>query len=44
MEFAEVELAHPDQPIYIPFWVGAEVTHDPRYRKATLLARLLRDS
>ncbi|GGC41859.1 CYTH domain-containing protein [Siccirubricoccus deserti] len=37
IEFAEVELAHPEQPITLPPWIGEEVTHDPRYRKATLL-------
>ncbi|MBP0493716.1 CYTH domain-containing protein [Pararoseomonas indoligenes] len=45
IEFAEVELEHPDQPIPMPPWAGEEVTHDLRYRKATLLehnAALLR--
>jgi adenylate cyclase len=37
--FAEVALAHPEQPVALPPWVGEEVTHDPRYRKATLLSR-----
>ena len=39
IEFAEVELEHPEQPIEIPPWAGEEVTHDPRYRKAALLER-----
>ena len=39
IEFAEVELDHPEQPIAIPPWAGEEVTHDPRYRKAALLER-----
>jgi adenylate cyclase len=38
IEFAEVELDHPDQPISLPLWAGEEVTHDLRYRKATLLS------
>lgn len=33
---AEVELAHPDDPVTLPEWVGAEVTHDPRYRNSAL--------
>jgi CYTH domain-containing protein len=37
IEFAEVELGHPEQVITLPPWIGEEVTHDPRYRKATLL-------
>lgn len=39
IEFAEVELDHPEQPIALPPWVGREVTHDPRYRKANLIQR-----
>lgn len=39
VEFAEVELEHPEQAIILPPWAGEEVTHDPRYRKATLLRR-----
>lgn len=39
IEFAEVELEYPEQPITLPPWAGEEVTHDPRYRKATLLKR-----
>jgi CYTH domain-containing protein len=38
IEFAEVELDYPDQPISLPPWAGDEVTHDLRYRKATLLS------
>nr|WP_246526694.1 CYTH domain-containing protein [Plastoroseomonas hellenica] len=37
IEFAEVELSDAEQQIALPPWVGAEVTDDPRYRKATLL-------
>ena len=33
---AEVELSHPDQPINCPPWIGAEVSHDPRYFNAYL--------
>ncbi len=33
---AEVELGHPDDPVTLPDWVGAEVTHDPRYRNSAL--------
>ena len=39
VEFAEVELEHPEQPIVFPPWVGEEVTNDPCHRKATLLRR-----
>ncbi|MDF7676503.1 CYTH domain-containing protein [Neisseriaceae bacterium ESL0693] len=28
---AEVELSHPDQKLVLPEWIGAEVSHDPRY-------------
>jgi len=28
---AEVELSNPSQPVTLPPWAGAEVTHDPRY-------------
>lgn len=33
---AEVELNHPEQTLTLPDWVGAEVTHDPRYYNANL--------
>jgi CYTH domain-containing protein len=33
---AEVELAHEDQAFEAPPWLGAEVTHDPRYTNAYL--------
>jgi len=33
---AEVELAHPDQQIERPSWVGKEVTFDPRYSNSQL--------
>jgi len=35
---AEVELAEPDQQIRLPDWVGEEVTDDPRYYNACLIA------
>jgi adenylate cyclase len=35
---AEVELAAADQPIHLPDWVGEEVTDDPRYYNASLIA------
>jgi CYTH domain-containing protein len=41
IEFAEVELRHPDERIELPGWVGEEVTHDIRFRKETLLRRYL---
>ncbi len=36
---AEVELESEDQAIDLPDWVGEEVTHDPRYLNANLVAR-----
>lgn len=36
---AEVELGSEDQPVDLPGWVGAEVTDDPRYYNASLVAR-----
>ena len=33
---AEVELAHEGQPVVVPDWVGAEVSHDDRYNNASL--------
>jgi adenylate cyclase len=33
---AEIELAHPDQPVPLPPWIGPEVTGDPRYYNAYL--------
>jgi CYTH domain-containing protein len=35
---AEVELAEADQPICLPDWAGAEVSHDPRYFNANLVS------
>src|SRR5207248_1201823 len=35
---AEVELDTEDQPISLPDWIGDEVTHDPRYYNANLIA------
>ncbi|MFG1477740.1 CYTH domain-containing protein [Xanthobacter sp. V4C-4] len=34
---AEVELTHPEEKVALPPWVGAEVTHDPRYRNSSLV-------
>jgi adenylate cyclase len=36
---AEVELEAEDQPVALPPWVGREVTGDPRYANASLVAR-----
>jgi len=36
---AEIELKTSDQPIVIPPWVGAEVSHDPRYYNSNLIQR-----
>ncbi|GAB4280010.1 MAG: CYTH domain-containing protein [Deferrisomatales bacterium] len=36
---AEVELAHPDEEVELPEWVGEEVSHDPRYCNANLVRR-----
>lgn len=35
---AEIELAHPDDPVPTPPWLGAEVTGDARYYNASLRA------
>jgi adenylate cyclase len=35
---AEVEVASEDQAIALPVWVGEEVTGDPRYYNASLIA------
>jgi adenylate cyclase len=35
---AEIELASEDQPFAAPPWLGAEVTHDPRYFNSALIA------
>jgi len=35
---AEVELAAADQHILLPDWIGEEVTDDPRYYNASLIA------
>jgi adenylate cyclase len=34
---AEIELGHPDEPFARPEWLGAEVSHDPRYYNVCLL-------
>ncbi len=34
---AEVELTNPNQVLNLPDWVGAEVSHDPRYYNASLI-------
>lgn len=36
---AEVELPAEDTEVELPPWVGAEVTHDPRYSNAALVGR-----
>lgn len=36
---AEIELRAPDQEVSQPSWIGAEVTHDPRYLNASLAKR-----
>jgi adenylate cyclase len=33
---AEIELSSPDEPFARPAWIGAEVSHDPRYRNSAL--------
>ena len=33
---AEIELDHIDQEFALPRWLGAEVTHDPRYRNSAI--------
>ena len=33
---AEVELDRPDQPLLLPEWIGAEVTHDRRFRNSAI--------
>ncbi len=33
---AEIELSSPDEPFDRPSWLGAEVSHDPRYRNSLL--------
>ena len=35
---AEVELAHPDQAVSLPVWVGREVSGDYRYYNASLVS------
>jgi CYTH domain-containing protein len=40
IEFAEVQLDHPEHSITLPPWVGEEVTNDLRYRKRNLLKRM----
>lgn len=37
---AEIELSREDQVVNLPRWIGREVTDDPRYEKARLLAHL----
>lgn len=34
---AEVELRDPNDPLELPPWIGAEVSHDPRYFNAHLV-------
>ncbi len=33
---AEIELEREDQPFAIPSWLGAEISHDPRYRNSAI--------
>jgi CYTH domain-containing protein len=40
---AEVELSREDEEVALPPWVGAEVSHDPRYRVASLSRRPYRE-
>jgi len=40
---AEVELPSEDYTVALPPWVGAEVTSDPRYTNANLVAHPFRD-
>ena len=40
---AEIELDSEDQPFDRPPWLGNEVTHDPRYYNANLVALPFRD-
>jgi adenylate cyclase len=41
---AEVELDRIDQPLVLPQWVAAEVTHDPRYCSSGIVQGLWRDA
>jgi CYTH domain-containing protein len=36
---AEVELDRADRNVALPPWVGADVTHDPRFRNSAIAAR-----
>ncbi|MEO0395811.1 MAG: CYTH domain-containing protein [Cyanobacteria bacterium P01_A01_bin.137] len=40
---AEVELAHPEQVVELPSWIGEEVTGDPRYYNASLVRNPFKD-
>jgi adenylate cyclase len=40
---AEIELKNPDEPFERPPWVGAEVSHDPRYYNVSLVRHPFRD-
>jgi adenylate cyclase len=40
---AEVELAHPEQHIELPSWVGEEITFNPRYGNSTLARSPIQD-
>jgi CYTH domain-containing protein len=35
---AEVELQYEGQELFLPSWIGSEVTDNPRYRKSSLLS------
>jgi CYTH domain-containing protein len=39
----EVELAHEQEPLTLPSWVGVEITGDPRYHNAMLARHPWRD-
>lgn len=40
---AEIELAPEDQAVPLPAWAGEEVTGDPKYYNASLVARSFKD-
>lgn len=40
---AEVELAHPEQQIELPSWVGEEITFNPRYSNSNAARSPIRD-
>ena len=40
---AEIEMAHEDQSVTLPYWAGQEVTADARYRNSRLAAGTMTD-